>query len=152
MALNLSLRAFRSKTSHGDLGEEDVFTRENNKKPGSGGSAKGARRRSFGGLLLRGLQPKTKGRKRGRKFDYQCIEIPPRSIWIGSRRTSIRLEPEFWDALDEIAGIERTDVSGVLLEIERLHGRSRFASKVRVAILGYFRPGEIAPAKRAKRA
>jgi hypothetical protein len=40
----------------------------------------------------------------------------------------------------------------VLLEIERLHGRSRFASKVRVAILGYFRPGEIAPAKRAKRA
>lgn len=151
MALNLSLRAFRSKTGHGGLEDEDVFTRETNKKTGSGAGAKGARRRFFDGLAPRGLQPSTLGRSRGRKFAYQCIEIPPRSIWIGARRTSIRLEPEFWDALDEIAGIEHTDASGVLLEIERIHGRSRFASKVRVAILAYFRPEAAVPAKRTAR-
>lgn len=70
---------------------------------------------------------------------YPCIEITPRSVWIGSRRTSIRLEPEFWTALGEIAREQRSTISGVLLDIERIHGRSRFASKVRVAILAYYR-------------
>jgi len=56
-----------------------------------------------------------------------------------SRRTSIRLEPEFWTALGEIAREQRSTISGVLLDIERIHGRSRFASKVRVAILSYYR-------------
>jgi predicted DNA-binding ribbon-helix-helix protein len=70
---------------------------------------------------------------------YPCIEITPRSVWIGSRRTSIRLEPEFWTSLGEIAREQRSTISGVLLDIERIHGRSRFASKVRVAILAYYR-------------
>ncbi len=73
------------------------------------------------------------------KQAYPCIEITPRSVWIGSRRTSIRLEPEFWTALGEIAREQRSTISGVLLDIERIHGRSRFASKVRVAILAYYR-------------
>ncbi len=73
------------------------------------------------------------------KANYPCIEIAPRSVWIGSRRTSIRLEPEFWTALGEIGREQRSTISGVLLDIERIHGRSRFASKVRVAILSYFR-------------
>jgi predicted DNA-binding ribbon-helix-helix protein len=73
------------------------------------------------------------------KANYPCIEIAPRSVWIGSRRTSIRLEPEFWTALGEIAREQRSTISGVLLDIERIHGRSRFASKVRVAILSYYR-------------
>ena len=73
------------------------------------------------------------------KQQYPCIEITPRSVWIGSRRTSIRLEPEFWTALGEISREQRSTISGVLLDIERIHGRSRFASKVRVAILAYYR-------------
>jgi len=73
------------------------------------------------------------------KPQYPCIEITPRSVWIGSRRTSIRLEPEFWTALGEISREQRSTISGVLLDIERIHGRSRFASKVRVAILAYYR-------------
>lgn len=76
---------------------------------------------------------------KGGKPAYPCIEITPRSVWIGSRRTSIRLEPEFWTALGEIAREQRSTISGVLLDIERIHGRSRFASKVRVAILAYYR-------------
>lgn len=82
--------------------------------------------------------PGTPAGKAG-KANYPCIEIAPRSVWIGSRRTSIRLEPEFWTALGEISREQRSTISGVLLDIERIHGRSRFASKVRVAILSYYR-------------
>jgi predicted DNA-binding ribbon-helix-helix protein len=82
--------------------------------------------------------PDTPAGKSG-KGNYPCIEIAPRSVWIGSRRTSIRLEPEFWTALGEISREQRSTISGVLLDIERIHGRSRFASKVRVAILSYYR-------------
>ncbi|MBI3505388.1 MAG: ribbon-helix-helix domain-containing protein [Proteobacteria bacterium] len=81
----------------------------------------------------------TPGTGKPAKPSYPCIEITPRSVWIGSRRTSIRLEPEFWTALGEIAREQRSTISGVLLDIERIHGRSRFASKVRVAILAYYR-------------
>ena len=83
-------------------------------------------------------QPAPGGAKSA-KPSYPCIEITPRSVWIGSRRTSIRLEPEFWTALGEISREQRSTISGVLLDIERIHGRSRFASKVRVAILAYYR-------------
>jgi len=100
----------------------------------------GAKSRFLDGRGLRALQGKPPRRKRRRKSAYECIEIAPKSIWIGARRTSIRLEPEFWDALAYVAKLEGTDSSGVLLEIEKIHGRSRFASKVRVALLGYFRP------------
>lgn len=83
--------------------------------------------------------PQAAGSGKSTKPQYPCIEITPRSVWIGSRRTSIRLEPEFWTALGEIAREQRSTISGVLLDIERIHGRSRFASKVRVAILAYYR-------------
>ena len=65
--------------------------------------------------------------------------IRKRSVVIAGHRTSISLEPEFWTALGEIAREQRSTISGVLLDIERIHGRSRFASKVRVAILAYYR-------------
>gem|GEM_PF-2194882 len=124
----------------GTLGKSAKFER--------GVDVNALRLRFLDGLVPRGLQPSTLGRRRKRKNAYQCIEIPPRSVWIGTRRTSIRLEPEFWQALDEIARIEHTDVGGVLVEIERIHGRSRFASKVRVAILSYFRPEPAALVRR----
>ncbi len=85
------------------------------------------------------IDPQVGAAGKGAKPQYPCIEITPRSVWIGSRRTSIRLEPEFWTSLGEIAREQRSTISGVLLDIERIHGRSRFASKVRVAILAYYR-------------
>ena len=90
-------------------------------------------------VMAENVDPQTAGAGKSAKPQYPCIEITPRSVWIGSRRTSIRLEPEFWTALGEIAREQRSTISGVLLDIERIHGRSRFASKVRVAILAYYR-------------
>ena len=135
--MSMSLRAPRTKTEH---------TNTDSPNTGSGMDfpasrpRKRNRARSLNGLGARSLQGKAAPRGQARKSAYECIEVAPKSIWIGGRRTSIRLEPEFWDALSHIAKRERSDASAVLLEIERIHGRSRFASKVRVAILGYFRP------------
>ncbi|MCA3264303.1 MAG: ribbon-helix-helix domain-containing protein [Telmatospirillum sp.] len=131
MSLSQSLRAARTKNGHGNTDSGLDYTRSAHRN--------GAGVRSLDGLAGRGPQGKVLVRGRGRKSAYECIEIAPRSVWIGGRRTSIRLEPEFWEALSCIAKREATDPPGVLLEIERIHGRSRFASKVRVAILNYFR-------------
>lgn len=89
--------------------------------------------------IVEAVDSQATGSGKSAKPQYPCIEITPRSVWIGSRRTSIRLEPEFWTALGEISREQRSTISGVLLDIERIHGRSRFASKVRVAILAYYR-------------
>ena len=132
MPLLQSLRSPRTKNGHGNANSAMEYSRSASR---SGGAA-----RSLDGLGGRGQQGKVLSRGRARKSAYECIEIAPRSVWIGGRRTSIRLEPEFWEALSHIAKREGTDAPGVLLEIERIHGRSRFASKVRVAILNYFRP------------
>jgi len=134
MPLSQSLRAPRTKNGHGNTDSGLDYARS---APRSRNSAEA---RSLDGLAGRGQQGKALSRGRSRKSAYECIEIAPRSVWIGGRRTSIRLEPEFWEALSQIAKREAIDPPGVLLEIERIHGRSRFASKVRVAILNYYRP------------
>jgi predicted DNA-binding ribbon-helix-helix protein len=131
MSYSQSLRAPRTKNGHGNSNSGMDYARSASR--GSGDAL------SLDGLAGRVQQGKVLTRGRRRKSAYECIEIAPRSVWIGRRRTSIRLEPEFWEALSQIAKCEATDMPGVLLEIERIHGRSRFASKVRVAILNYFR-------------
>ena len=54
-------------------------------------------------------------------------------------RTSMRLEPELWDALAEICVRERRDINGLVRQIEATgHSRGR-TSAVRVYLLQYFR-------------
>lgn len=64
-----------------------------------------------------------------------------RNVTVNGRRTSIRLEPEMWDALEEIAKREGVRVSDVVSRIDR-HARlsgSGLTARVRVFVLGYFR-------------
>lgn len=59
-----------------------------------------------------------------------------RNVMVAGRRTSMRLEPEFWAALDEIAvkrGVKRNRV----IEAVKLDGS--LTSAVRVAVLEEFR-------------
>jgi predicted DNA-binding ribbon-helix-helix protein len=54
-------------------------------------------------------------------------------------RTSIRLEPELWEALSEICEREGQDMSSLVRNAEqRLHSGGR-TSAVRVFVLSYFR-------------
>ena len=64
-----------------------------------------------------------------------------RNVTVNGRRTSIRLEPEMWDALAEIAKRENVSVSDVVSRIDRnaRHRGSGLTARVRVFVLGYFR-------------
>jgi predicted DNA-binding ribbon-helix-helix protein len=68
-----------------------------------------------------------------------------RSVTLAGHRTSLSLEPEFWDALQEIARLEKASIASLISRIDR--GRSAAESEhegglsgaVRVFILNHFR-------------
>jgi len=65
---------------------------------------------------------------------------PLRNVRIGERRTSIRLEPEMWEALGEICANTGKDVNEICTEVYRANmGRGNFTSGLRVFIVEYFR-------------
>ncbi|MBK1696517.1 ribbon-helix-helix domain-containing protein [Rhodovibrio salinarum] len=64
-----------------------------------------------------------------------------RNVTVNGRRTSLRLEPEMWDALEEIAKREGVRVGDVVSRIDRSpRGRGAgLTARVRVFAMGYFR-------------
>ena len=62
-----------------------------------------------------------------------------RNILAKDRRTSMRLEPELWDALSEICNRQGITVGELVQDAERAMGSSGRTSAVRVYTLGYFR-------------
>jgi predicted DNA-binding ribbon-helix-helix protein len=62
-----------------------------------------------------------------------------RNVVAGSGRTSMRLEPELWDALMEICEREGQDISTVVRRVEAGGGEGGRTSAVRVYVMAYFR-------------
>jgi len=62
-----------------------------------------------------------------------------RNVVAGRGRTSMRLEPELWDALMEICEREGHDVSALVRQVEEAGHSGGRTSAVRVFILSYFR-------------
>jgi predicted DNA-binding ribbon-helix-helix protein len=62
-----------------------------------------------------------------------------RNVIAGTGRTSIRLEPELWDALAEICRREDISAGEFIRRVERAAGPGCRTSAVRVQILQYFR-------------
>lgn len=62
-----------------------------------------------------------------------------RNVVAGRGRTSMRLEPELWDALKEICRRERQDLNQLVRYIESLGHRGGRTSAVRVYVLQYYR-------------
>ena len=62
-----------------------------------------------------------------------------RSVTIAGHRTSISLEPEFWDALREIAASEQKPTQKLIEEIDEARSGEGLSSAVRVYVLEYFR-------------
>ncbi len=62
-----------------------------------------------------------------------------RNIVIDGRRTSVRLEPQMWDALAEIARREGRTVHDMCSVASRLRHHSTLTAGLRVFILRYFR-------------
>ena len=70
--------------------------------------------------------------------------VKKRSVMVGPRKTSISLENEFWDALNEIASARNTTMSRLLESIaaERPHQKhvsANLSSAVRIFVLDYYR-------------
>lgn len=63
-----------------------------------------------------------------------------RNVTVGGRRTSLRLEPDMWDALKEIAERELMHVSDLCSLIDARRGpETSLTAAVRVFLLAYFR-------------
>ena len=62
-----------------------------------------------------------------------------RNVVAGRGRTSMRLEPEVWDALTEICRRERQDLNGLVRQIEATGHAGGRTSAVRVFVVEYFR-------------
>lgn len=62
-----------------------------------------------------------------------------RNVFIGERRTSLRLEPAMWDALAEICRREDMSLHEVCRQIDERRQASSLTAAIRVFILSYFR-------------
>ncbi len=62
-----------------------------------------------------------------------------RNVWGTQYRTSIRLEPEFWEGLDEVCHRERVERKELIRSIESTAPPTVRTSAVRVFLFQYFR-------------
>ena len=62
-----------------------------------------------------------------------------RSFKIDGHRTSLSLEQPFWDALQDIAAVEKRPVSRLISDIDARRGGSGLSSAVRVWLLAHYR-------------
>jgi predicted DNA-binding ribbon-helix-helix protein len=58
-----------------------------------------------------------------------------RSFTLAGHRTSIALEPEFWDALETLAAARGVSLTALLQEIDESRETENLSSAIRVAIL-----------------
>jgi predicted DNA-binding ribbon-helix-helix protein len=62
-----------------------------------------------------------------------------RNVVAGRGRTSMRLEPELWEALKEICAREERDINHLVRQIEAIGHSGGRTSAVRVFVVQYFR-------------
>jgi len=62
-----------------------------------------------------------------------------RNVTVTNGRTSMRLEPELWSALEEMSQREKLSVGEIVKQIEQLGHAGGRTSAVRVRLLSYFR-------------
>ena len=64
---------------------------------------------------------------------------PIRNVRVQGRRTSVRLEPEFWAGLNELLKAEKVSLDQFCDFVQRRKGQASFSSTMRAQILEYFR-------------
>lgn len=62
-----------------------------------------------------------------------------RSLTIAGHRTSIALEAEFWEALEEIAGLSDISLPQLIAEIDETRETTNLSSALRLAALSHYR-------------
>ena len=54
------------------------------------------------------------------------------SLTIAGHRTSLSLEPEFWQALQDTARLEKKTLASIVGEVDRTRGERNLSSAIRV--------------------
>ena len=63
-----------------------------------------------------------------------------RSVTIAGHRTSVSLEAEFWDALNEIASERKRPLARLIDEVDKREGRDQnLSSALRLFVLAHYR-------------
>lgn len=65
-----------------------------------------------------------------------------RNVTVNGHRTSMRLEPSMWDALDEICRREAATIHKLCSMIDSIRVQSTLTAAMRVFIVTYFRAAE----------
>ncbi len=73
------------------------------------------------------------------EFSKPVSTLVNRNVFVGRRRTSIRLEPAMWDALAEICRREDRTVHEICGMIDARRQASSLTAAIRVFTLAYFR-------------
>jgi predicted DNA-binding ribbon-helix-helix protein len=55
-----------------------------------------------------------------------------RSLTIAGHRTSLSLEPEFWQALQDVARSEKKTIAALVGEVDRTRGTRNLSSAIRI--------------------
>jgi predicted DNA-binding ribbon-helix-helix protein len=72
-------------------------------------------------------------------YRHPMSALVSRTIYIGDRRTSVRLHPAQWEALDEIAARQGKTLHDVLFAIDKQRDRTSLSTAIRVYIVKFFR-------------
>lgn len=62
-----------------------------------------------------------------------------RSILLAGHATSLALEPEFWEVLEEMAAADGATLAGLIARLDQGRGERALASACRVAALAFAR-------------
>jgi predicted DNA-binding ribbon-helix-helix protein len=62
-----------------------------------------------------------------------------RSVTIAGHRTSFSLEPEFWQALKEIACATDRPVAAIVADLDAARGDEGLSTAVRLFVLSYYK-------------
>jgi len=64
------------------------------------------------------------------------------NVTVAGRRTSIRLEPAMWEALQQVCAREHKPLNELVTEVERQRVESSLTAAIRVYLLHYFQAAE----------
>jgi predicted DNA-binding ribbon-helix-helix protein len=61
----------------------------------------------------------------------------PHNVYVAGKRTSVRLEPVIWDALQGIASRQEIGLHDLVSEIDRRRTAQNLSSAIRAYVVGY---------------
>ena len=78
-------------------------------------------------------------RRAPRKRIQPSSSLVIHNIVVAGQRTSVRLEPVMWEALQEIARQQETNINQLVTEIDRRRNSSSLTAAIRVYIVDFYR-------------